>query len=135
VAGVDAFEQGNLDALALQGLLDGGGDAFTVLLLVVDDRDVLRLGVVGNEVAGGRALHVVEADGAEHQFVTAGGDLRAGGGRGDHQDAFVFVDVGGRLSGAGAEVADDVLHTVVDDLVGYGHCLLRIAGIVVDHAF
>jgi hypothetical protein len=35
VAGVHAFEDGNLDAFLLEGLLDGGGDAFTVLLFVV----------------------------------------------------------------------------------------------------
>src|SRR3546814_10058209 len=67
----------------------------------MDDCDVLRLDVVGNEVAGGRALQAVEADGAEDQLVTAGGDVRAGGSRGDHQDAFVLIDVGRRLSGAG----------------------------------
>jgi len=31
-------------------------------------------------------------------------------------------------------VADDELHFVVDDLVGYRHGLLRIAGVVVAHA-
>ena len=43
----------------LWGLLDGRGDAFAVLLLVVDDGDVLRLDVIGNEVAGGRTLQAV----------------------------------------------------------------------------
>src|SRR3546814_5111587 len=101
----------------------------------MDDCDVLRLDVVGNEVAGGRALQAVEADGAEDQLVTAGGDVRAGGSRGDHQDAFVLIDVGRRLSGAGAEVADNELHFVIDDLVGHRHGLLRIAGVVVAYAF
>ncbi|MCY1294298.1 hypothetical protein D9M69_416600 [compost metagenome] len=135
VAGVQAFEQGHGDAFAFQGLLDRGGDAFTVLLLVVDHGDVGRLDHISDEVAGGRALHAVQADGAEHQFVATAGDVRAGGGGGDHQDAVVLIDVGSRLGGAGAQVADHELDLVVDDLVGHGNGLLRIAGIVVDHAF
>ncbi|MNY33607.1 hypothetical protein D3C86_1678920 [compost metagenome] len=80
-------------------------------------------------------MQAVQANGAEHQFVTAGGDVRAGGRRADHQDAFVFVDVGRRLSGAGTEVTDHELDFVVDDLVGHGHGLFRIAGVVVDQTF
>lgn len=135
VAGVDAFEHRDLDALVFERLLDGGGDAFTVLLLVVDDRDVLRLDVVGNEVAGGRALQAVQADGAEDQLVTARSDLGAGRGGGDHQDAFVLVDIGRRLRGAGTQVADHELHAVVDDLVCHRDGLLRVTGVVVANAF
>src|SRR3546814_11980747 len=89
----------------------------TGLLRVVDDGDVLRLDVVGNEVAGGRALQAVEADGTENQLVTAGGDVRAGGSRGDHQDDFVLIDVGRRMRGAGAEVDDNALPFVLYALV------------------
>ena len=135
VAGVDAFEHGNLGAFAFQGLLDRGGDAFAVLLLVVNDGNGLRLDVVGDEVTGGRALQAVQADGTEYQLVATSGDVRAGGSRGNHHDAFVFVNVGRRLSGAGAEVANNIFHFVVDDLVGYGHGLFRITGVVVLDAF
>src|SRR5690606_24953841 len=91
--------------------------------------------LVGNEVAGGRALQVVQADGAEDQLIATRGDIRAGGRGGDHQDAFVLVDVRGRLGGAGAQVTDHEGDAVVDDLVGHGHGLLGIAGVVIDHAF
>src|SRR5690606_41475123 len=86
-----------LDALVFQGLLAGRGAAFAVLLLVVNHGDVFRFDVVGDEVAGGGALQAVEADGAEDQFIAARSDVRAGGRRGNHQDAFVFVDVRSRL--------------------------------------
>ncbi len=76
VTGVQAFEHGNLGAFAFKGLLDCGSDAFTVLLLVVQDGDHLRLDVVGDVVAGSRALGAVQADGAEDQLVTTGGDFR-----------------------------------------------------------
>ncbi|MCY1539670.1 hypothetical protein D9M68_752690 [compost metagenome] len=101
----------------------------------MDHGNGLRLDVVSDEVASGRALQAVQADGTEHQLVAARGDVRAGGRCGDHQDAFVFVDVGRWLSGAGAKVANHEFHFVVDDLVGNGHGLFRIAGIVIDHAF
>ncbi|MNO60167.1 hypothetical protein D3C76_507710 [compost metagenome] len=131
VTGVQAFEDGNLGAFAFQCLLDGGGDAFTVLLLVVQDGNDLRLDVVGDVVAGSRALGAVQADGAEDQLVATGGDFRRGGGRGDHDHAFVFVDVGRRLGGAGAQVADDELDAVVDHFVGDCNGLFRVAGVVV----
>src|SRR5690606_4162622 len=95
----------------------------------------LGLDLVGNEVAGGRALQVVQADGAEDQLIAARGDVRAGGRGGDHQDAFVLVDVRGRLGGAGTQVADHEGNAIVDDLVGDRHGLLGIAGVVIDHAF
>lgn len=43
VAGVQAFEDGNLDAGVFHGLLHLGGDAFAVLLLVVQYHVVLSL--------------------------------------------------------------------------------------------
>ena len=135
VAGVDAFEQNHFGAFAFQGLLDRGGNAFTVLLLVMDYGNSFWLDVVSDEVTGGWTLQAVQADGAEHQLVTASGDVRAGGSRGHHQDAFVFVNVRRWLSGAGAEVANHELNFVVDDLVGYGNGLLRIASVVIHHAF
>lgn len=81
VAGVQAFEDGNLDAGVFHGLLHLGGDAFAVLLLVVQYRDGLVLVAFGDELAGHRALHVVQADRAEDQLVAARGDFRGGGRR------------------------------------------------------
>src|SRR5690606_38675420 len=124
VTGVDALEQANLDVLAFQYLLDRSGDAFAVLLLVVDDRDVAGLDVVGDEVPGGRALQAVQADGAEDQFVAARGDVRTGGRGGNHQDAFVLVDIGCRLGGAGAQMPNHEVDAVIDDLVGHRDRLL-----------
>src|SRR3546814_10337401 len=54
VAGIHAFEHSNLDAFVFEGFLHGTGDAFTVLLLVVQNRDDLRLDVVGDVVTGRR---------------------------------------------------------------------------------
>jgi hypothetical protein len=133
VASVDAFEEGNFHAFLLEGLLDGGGDAFTVLLLVVDNGYDFRLHVVGDVVAGRRALGAVQADGTEDQLVATGSDFRAGGCRGNHDHAFVFVDVGRWLSGAGAKVTDHELDAVVDHFVGHG--LFWIASVVVFFGF
>src|SRR5690606_12612024 len=84
-------------------------------------------------LAGGRTLQAVQADGAEHQLVTAVGDVRTGGGGGDHEDAFILVDVGGRLGGTGAKVADHEADACVDDTVGHGDRLLWIAGVIEYH--
>ena len=135
VACVDAFEHSDLVAFALYGLLDRGGYAFAVLLLVVDHGNVFRLNVISNEVACGWALQAVQTDGAEDQLVTTVGDFRASRGRGNHDDAFVFIDIRRWLSGAGAQVTDDVFYFVVNDLVSYCHGLFRIAGVVIDHTF
>src|SRR5690606_16570471 len=110
------------------------GDAFAVLLFVMHDRNSLGFDVVGNVVASSRALHVIQTDGAENQLVATRGDVRAGGCRRDHQDAFVLIDVGGRLGRAGTQVADYEGNAIVDDLVGHRHGLFRVARVVVDHA-
>ncbi|MCY1420985.1 hypothetical protein D9M71_366250 [compost metagenome] len=135
VAGVDAFEHGNLDAFAFQGFLHGAGDAFTVLLFVVQDSNDFRFDEVGDVVTGGRALGAVQTDGTEDHFVTTGGDVRAGGSRGDHDHAFVFVDVRSRLSGAGAQVTNHELDAVVDDFVRDRHGLFWITGVIVFNGF
>src|SRR3546814_3060433 len=60
-------------SFVFEGFLHGTGDAFTVLLLVVQNRDDLRLDVVGDVVTGRRALGAVQADGAENHLVAASG--------------------------------------------------------------
>jgi len=92
-------KHGDFNAGIVQGVAHGRGNTFTVLLLVVNHRHALGL-LGGNVVAGNRTLHAVQANGPEHQLVAALGDFRAGGGRGNHQDAFVFVDVRRRLGRA-----------------------------------
>ncbi|MNJ11088.1 hypothetical protein D3C77_52560 [compost metagenome] len=94
-------------------------------------RDHFGFDMIGNVVAGSRALGAVQADGAEDQLVATGGDFRAGGSRGDHDHAFIFIDVGRRLGGAGAQVADYELDAVVDHFVGDCHGLFRVARIIV----
>ncbi len=90
------------------------------------------LGVLaGNIVAGNRTLHAVQTNGAEDQLIAALGNFRAGGSRGHHQDAFILVDVGGGLGGAGAQVAHHETNAVVDQAVGYGDRLLRVTDVVV----
>lgn len=131
VASVQAFKDGNLGAFLFEGFLHGGGDTFTVLLLVMQNGNDFRLHVVGNVVASRWALGAVQTDGAEDHLVATGSDIRAGGCRGDHDHAFIFIDVGGRLGGAGAQVADDKLDAIVDHFVRYGHCLFRVASVVV----
>jgi hypothetical protein len=65
VGGALAADDGHLRAL--QGLLDLVGDALAVGGLVVDDRDLLRLELVGDVGGDRRALLVVAADGAERR--------------------------------------------------------------------
>ena len=130
VAGGDAFKHGDFNASVLQGVTNGSGNTFTVLLLVVNDSNALR--ALGGDVAGrNRSLHAVQTDGTEYQLIATLGDLRAGGSRGYHQDAFILVDVRGGLGGAGAQVADHEAHAVVDQAVGNGHGLLRVTHVVV----
>ena len=88
----DALKHGDFHALFFKSIPHGGGNAFTILLLVVDDGHAPRV-QAGQVIRGHRALHAVQADGAEHQFVTTIGDFGAGGRRCDHQDAFVLVNV------------------------------------------
>ncbi|MNJ32343.1 hypothetical protein D3C77_270060 [compost metagenome] len=95
VPGGDAFECHYLDASLVQSSLDAGGDAFTVLLLVVDDGHALGFDLLDDVLGGGRALVAVQANGAHGQLVATLGDLGVGGGRGHHQHTFIFIDVGG----------------------------------------
>ncbi|MNZ60173.1 hypothetical protein D3C78_782350 [compost metagenome] len=132
LADIEAFEHRNLDAFLAQDVADRGGDAFAVLLLVVQDRDAGRF--QARDVARRRrALGVVQANGAEDHPVAACRQFRAGGGGGNHDDTFVFVDVRRRLGRAGAQVADHELDAVVDHFVGHRHRLLGVTGIVVFH--
>ncbi|MNN36531.1 hypothetical protein D3C81_1504310 [compost metagenome] len=135
VTGVQTFKDGNLGAFVFQGFLHGSGDAFTVLLLVVQHGNHFRFDVVGDVVAGGGALSAVQTDGAEDQLVATGGDFRAGSSRGNHDHAFVFIDVGRGLGGAGAQVADYELDAIVDHFVGHRNGLFRVAGVVVFFGF
>ena len=123
------------DSGGLDGLVHFLGDAFAVLLLVVDDGQLLGLDLGGDIFAGGRALLVVGADGAEHHLVFLLGDGGVGGRRGNHENAFVLVQLRGGLGGAGTEMADHELDFLVDDLVGDRDRLFRFAGVIHDDPF
>src|SRR5690554_5433107 len=92
------------------------------------------LGVeAGKILASYRALHAVQANGAEYQFVTPAGDLRAGRGRSNHQYAFIFVNVGCRLSGTRAQVTNNKTNAIVNQSVSNGDSLLGVTDVVVLH--
>lgn len=97
----------------------------------MNDGDTLRFHFLDDIFRRGRPLRGVEAGGTHDVLVSALGQLRVGRSRGDHQDAFILIDIGSRLGGRGAQVADNVLNTVVDDFVGHRDRLLRIAGVVI----
>src|SRR5690606_24768856 len=130
VAGVDAFEQDDLDAGLFEIGLDSRGNALAVRLLVVEHGHGLGLDLLGDEFRGGGTLLVVAADGAEdHVVVLAVGHQGRGGGRGDHDHAFVVVD--GRCGdrGTGAHVAHDVVDLFSDDAVGHDRTFLGLASV------
>ncbi|CAH0301069.1 hypothetical protein SRABI106_03775 [Rahnella aquatilis] len=82
----------------------------------------------------GRALIRIQASSAHHHFITTGGQVSVSRRRGDHQHAFIFIDVGSGLSGRRTQVTDHVTNTVVDHFVGNRNGLFRITGIVIFHA-
>src|SRR5262249_21966178 len=63
--------------------------------LVVEDRDVLALEILGDVIAGDRALLVVTAADARHVPELALGEQRIGGGRRDLQHVRVGIGLGG----------------------------------------
>src|SRR5690606_36368094 len=130
VAGGYAVEDRHLDAGLLQHVAHGSGDAFTVLLLVMDDRDLLRLDLLDDVLAGGRALQAVQTYGAEYQLVAAGGDVRAGGRRWVHEDARGAVGVGRRVGRSVAQLASTEAADLVDGAVGVRHPLLGVTGVL-----
>ncbi|CVH28418.1 Uncharacterised protein [Serratia marcescens] len=134
VAGGDAFEHRHFGALFFQAVAHRARQAFAILLLVVHHGDALRLDVAEDVFGGGRALIRVQAGGAHDHLVAAGGQIGVGGRRGNHDHAFVFINIGRRLGGRGAQVADHVANAVVDHLVGDRNRLFRVAGVVVFHA-
>ncbi|MCY1303780.1 hypothetical protein D9M68_747770 [compost metagenome] len=129
-----AFVQDFLHAALGQLRLGGVGQALTVGVLVVDDGDLGGLEFVDDVVAGDDALLVVTAAHAEHAGEAALGHHGVGGAGGDGDDAGFVVDLGRRDGGGGAEVPDHADGLVlVDQAVGDGHGLFRLAGIVCFH--
>ncbi|MNT11447.1 hypothetical protein D3C72_1463290 [compost metagenome] len=136
IAGIDAFKHGHGNLGRFQVLLHRAGDALAVRLLVVQHGDLLRLDLADDVLGGGRALLVVAANGAEDELALLGlGQLRRGGRRRDHHDAFVFVDIRCRNRRAGAHVANHEANVLAHDLVGHRHGLLGLAGVVHHHHF
>src|SRR5690606_13008425 len=133
VAGVDAFEQDDLDAGLFEIGLDSRGNALAVRLLIVEHGHGLGLDLLGDEFRGGGTLLVVAADGAEdHVVVLAVGHRGRGGGRGGRDHACVVGDGRGGDRGTGAHVAHDVVDLFIDDAVGHDRTLLGLAT-VIDH--
>ena len=132
VAGGDRLVEDFLHAARVQLLLELVGQALAVCRLVVKDRDLARDLVVDDVVRGVNALHIVTAAGPEHILEALLGQLRVGRGGRDLQDALLVVDGRSRDRRARAEVAGDELDAVMDELVGYRHRLLGVAGIVAD---
>ncbi|SUV84686.1 Uncharacterised protein [Bordetella pertussis] len=121
-------------AVLLQRVLDGGGDALAVRLLVVDHGHRLGLDLLQDELGRRRALLVVAADGTEDELVVlAVGDRRRGGRRRHHDHAFIVVDLGGGDGRARAYVAHHEADLVVDHAVGGHRALLRFAAVIDDH--
>ena len=100
----------------------------------MNDGDTLRLNGFEDVFGGGWPLRGVQTGGTHDVLVAALGQFRVGGTRGDHQNAFVFVDIRRWLRGGRTQVPDDVLDTVVNDFVGDRDGLFWIAGVVILHA-
>ncbi len=118
------------DAALVDRRLESVGQTLAIGALVVDHGDLLVLQVLQDVIGHDFGLLVVAAAGAEHVFQIARGQVRAGGGRSDHQDVVFRENVGNRNGDAGRDRADNELDAVADDLVGGGNALLRFTGIV-----
>ena len=121
-----------LHAALVELPLDLVGEALAERRLVVDDRDPLRVLVVDDVARGEHALDVVAAAGAEDVPQALLGELRAVGRGRDLEHARLAVDLRGRDRAAGAVVAVDEHDALGGELVGDGHRLLRVAGVVGD---
>ena len=131
LTGGDTVKEHHVSAALLQVILYRAGQALAILLFVVDNRDALRLHFFQDIFCSGWPLIGVQTGGAQNQMIAASRQLRRGGGRGNHQHAFIFIDIRGRLGGRRAQVTDDVLDTVVNHFVSDGNRLFRVTGVVV----
>ena len=132
VALVVGLEQLFGHAGLVERLLGLVGKTFAVGGLVVEDGDVLALVVLGDVVAGDRALLVVAAADARHVPELALGEQRVGRGRRDLQHVAVGIGFRGRDRRRRAIMAGDERNLRAADLFGDRARLLRIAGIVLD---
>ena len=131
LTGGDAVEEDHVRPAFFQAILHRTGQTFTVLLFIMYHSDTLRLHFVENVFRCGGSLIGVQAGGAQDQLIAARGQLRSSRGRRDHQNAFVFIDVRRRLSGRGAQMANNVLDAVVDHFVGDRYRLFRVASVII----
>ncbi len=130
----DAVKEDHVRAAFFQAILHRTGQPFAVLLLIVNDGDTLRLDAVDDVLRRRWSLRGVQTGGTHDVLIAALGQLRVSGAWRNHQDAFVFIDIGRRLCGGGAEMANHILNTIVNNFVGDGDGLFRVAGIVIFHA-
>ena len=131
LTGGDTIKEHDVSIRFLQVVLHGARQTFTVLLFVMNDRDTLRLHFFDNVFGGRWALIGVQTGGAQDQLIATRRQLRRRCGRGDHQNAFVFVDIRRRLGGRGAQVTDNVFDAVVHHFVRHGNRLFRVTGIII----
>ena len=99
LTGGNAVEEDDVRAAFFQAVLHGARQAFAVLLFVMNNGNALWLNGLEDVFGGGGALRGVQTGGTHNVLVAALGQFRVRCAWGDHQYAFVFVDIRRRLRG------------------------------------
>ena len=131
LTGGDTVKEHHVGVRFFQVILHRTGQAFAVLLFVMNNRDALRLHFFHDVFRGGWPLIGVQTGGTQDQLIAARGELWRRRGRCDHQNAFVFVDVRRGLGGRGAQVTNNVFDPVVYHFVRHRDRLFWVTGIVI----
>ena len=97
--GGNAVEEDDVRTAFFQAVLHGARQAFAVLLFIMNDGNTRWLNGVEDVFGGGGALRGVQTGGTHNVLVAALGQLRVSCARGDHQNAFVFVNIRRGLRG------------------------------------
>ena len=131
LTGGDPVEEDHVCPAFFQAILHRTGQTFAVLLFVMYHCDTLRLHFAENVFRRGWPLIGVQTGGAQDQLIAARRQFRSSRCRGNHQNAFVFIDIRRRLSGRGTQVTNNVFDAVVDHFVGYRYRLFRVASVII----
>ncbi len=132
--GGNTIKKDNIGIALLQAILHGARQSFAVLLFIVNDSDALRFHRFQDVFRGRWPLGGVQSGGTHNVLIAALGQLRVSRPRGNHQNTFIFIDIGCWLSRRRTQVTNNVLNTVVNDFVGHRYRLFWIAGIIVLYA-
>ncbi len=132
VALVVALEHLLGDAGLVQRLPGLVGEAFSIGRLVVQDRDILALVVLGNVLAGDKTLLVVAAADAQHIGELAFGEQRIGRARRDLQHIAVGIGLRCRDRRRRTIVTGDERNARAGEFLGNRARLLGIAGVIAD---